>query len=72
MTDSDKVIDGWPANIVADRHEVSGKWVLMYLTDEQAALCKKALPHDEVQCDICGDYHKVDKVPYTCQTGDGI
>lgn len=34
---------GWPNNICADRHEVTNKWVLHYLTDEQAQLCKKAL-----------------------------
>jgi len=33
----------WPENIVAERHEVSGKWVLQYLTDEQAKKCQKAL-----------------------------
>lgn len=32
----------WPNNIVADRHEVTGKWVLFYLTDEQAAICGAA------------------------------
>lgn len=24
----------------------------------------------EVQCNICGDYHESDAVPYACQTGD--
>jgi hypothetical protein len=33
----------WPANIVADRHEISGKWVLHYLTDEQAHACLRAM-----------------------------
>lgn len=33
----------WPENIVADRHETTGKWVLHYLTDEQADKCKSAL-----------------------------
>lgn len=33
----------WPNNIVADRHDTTGKWVLHYLTDEQAAKCKTAL-----------------------------
>lgn len=70
MTNS--LIDGWPPNIVADRHEVTSKWVLWYLTDEQAELCKKALPIDEAQCDICGDYHKHDEVPRECETGDGL
>lgn len=61
----------WPANIVADRHEVSGKWVLSYLTDEQAKICKLALPAlAEEQCGICGDYHD-GIVPRSCETGDG-
>lgn len=25
----------------------------------------------QVDCDICGDYHDVDCVPLSCQTGDG-
>ena len=29
----------WPENIVADRHPVSEKWVLHYLTDAQAQAC---------------------------------
>lgn len=33
----------WPDNIVADRHDTTGKWVLHYLTDEQAAKCRAAL-----------------------------
>lgn len=33
----------WPENIVADRHEVSGKWVLHYLTDTQAQTCLSAM-----------------------------
>jgi len=33
----------WPDNICADRHETTGKWVLHYLTDEQATLCNAAL-----------------------------
>ena len=33
----------FPDNIVADRHEVSGKWVLHYLTDEQATQCAAAM-----------------------------
>lgn len=36
-------IDGWPGNICAERHDVSKKWVLHYLTDEQAEKCKHAL-----------------------------
>lgn len=35
----------FPANIVADRHEVTGKWVMWYLTDEQAKMCETALAH---------------------------
>lgn len=37
----------WPKNIVAQRHEVTGKWVMWYLTDEQAAKCKVALALNE-------------------------
>lgn len=33
----------WPDNVVADRHEKTGKWVLHYLTDEQAAQCSAAM-----------------------------
>jgi hypothetical protein len=33
----------WPENIVADRHEISGKWVLHYLTDAQAQACLSAM-----------------------------
>lgn len=33
----------WPENIVADRHEVTKRWVLQYLTDEQAEQCFSAL-----------------------------
>lgn len=40
-------VDGWPDNICADRHEVSKKWVLQYLTDEQAEKCKVALQQIE-------------------------
>lgn len=36
-------LNDWPENVVADRHEVSGKWVIWYLTDEQAAKCHAAL-----------------------------
>lgn len=32
-----------PDNIVAERHEISGKWCFMYLTDEQAEKCFHAL-----------------------------
>lgn len=33
----------FPDNIVAERHDISGKWVLQYLTDEQAERCHHAL-----------------------------
>ena len=33
----------WLDSIVADRHETSGKWVLWYLSDEQALTCYNAL-----------------------------
>lgn len=33
----------WPENIVAHKHEISGKWVLHYLTDRQAANCSHAM-----------------------------
>lgn len=39
----DEAATDWPDNIVADRHEITGKWVLWYLTDEQAAKCKAVL-----------------------------
>ncbi|MHC5536847.1 hypothetical protein ACYOEI_01075 [Singulisphaera rosea] len=62
--------DAWPANIVAERHEVSGKWVLWYLTDEQAAICQQALPPLSENCQICGEDHE-GNVPRGCETGDG-
>lgn len=43
MTKQESQRTNWPDNIVADRHEVSGKWVLHYLTDEQAAKCAAAM-----------------------------
>lgn len=43
----------WPDNIVADRHEISRKWVLQYLTDEQAEKCLAAL--QPVRCDKTED-----------------
>jgi hypothetical protein len=50
-----ELVEGWPDNIAADRHEISGKWVLHYLTDDQAALCKAALSairqHSSVKVD---------------------
>lgn len=33
----------WPEGIVAHRHEVSGNWVLWYLTDAQANACAAAM-----------------------------
>lgn len=33
----------FPENIAAERHEVSGKWTLHYLTDEQAVKCSAAM-----------------------------
>lgn len=27
---------------------------------------------DEIKCDICGDLHRTDNIPYSCETGDGI
>lgn len=40
---------GWPGNMLADRHDITGKWVLHYLTDEQAAKCLAALQHPQAQ-----------------------
>ncbi len=47
-------VDEYPGNIVADRHPVTGKWVLWYLTDEQArkclsALCQPAAPVEDAK-----------------------
>lgn len=36
-------LNQWPDNICADRHEATGKWVLHYLTDEQAKACHAAM-----------------------------
>jgi hypothetical protein len=33
----------WPEGIVAHRHEISGNWVLWYLTDAQAGACAVAM-----------------------------
>lgn len=38
-----ETVGAWPENIVAQRHEVSGNWWLMYLDDQQVALCQQAL-----------------------------
>ncbi len=31
-------------------------------------------PHDDgaVFCEICGEHHKPDGVPFGCETGDGV
>lgn len=39
----DNGLKPWPDNVVADRHEITNKWVLHYLTDEQTKLCNRAL-----------------------------
>jgi hypothetical protein len=32
-----------------------------------------ALAEDDIEsCGICGDHHEPDRVPYPCQTGDGV
>ncbi len=36
-------LNDWPDNLVAERHEVSGNWVIWYLNDDQAAKCHAAL-----------------------------
>lgn len=36
----------WPDNICAERHDVTGKWVLHYLTDAQAVQCNKVLAYN--------------------------
>lgn len=43
MKQSDEDGSEWPNNIIADRHERSGLWVLHYLTDEQAKVCYEVL-----------------------------
>jgi len=25
-----------------------------------------------ISCDICGDCHNINEVPFVCQTGDGV
>lgn len=30
-----------------------------------------AMKHEEIHCGICGEYHHVDSIPFTCETGDG-
>ena len=42
MTKTEPPIN-WPENICADRHETAEKWVLHYLTDEQAQFAKAAI-----------------------------
>lgn len=34
--------------------------------------CQEQHEDSDVFCDICGDHHKPDAIPYTCQTGDGV
>ena len=34
--------------------------------------CEEAHEDGVVFCEICGEHHKPDSVPYGCQTGDGI
>lgn len=29
-------------------------------------------PVFEVKCDICGDVHRSDEIPFQCETGDGF
>lgn len=38
-----KLVEALPNNIVAERHEMTGKWVLWYLTDEQATKAMRVL-----------------------------
>lgn len=44
-----KLVEALPDNIVAERHEVSGKWVLFYLTDEQAGKAMRVLSEHPVE-----------------------
>lgn len=34
--------------------------------------CQEQHVDGELFCDACGDHHEIDKIPYGCQTGDGI
>lgn len=34
-------------------------------------LSSYAYKHDEIKCDICGDYHETGSVPISCESGDG-
>jgi hypothetical protein len=47
MTELEKRAEGLPENIVAERHDVSGKWVFHYLNDEQAEKVIAALKAKE-------------------------
>lgn len=38
---------------------------------EIIVLSSYAYKHDDIDCDICGDYHDIDSVPLSCETGDG-
>lgn len=56
----------WPDNVVADRHEVTGKWVMWYLTDEQARICSDAL---QAGNDIT--FHKIKQALVETEVEDG-
>lgn len=45
----------WPENIVADRHWLSGSWVLYYLTDEQAKACAAAMNAPDARMQILAE-----------------
>ena len=42
----------WPDNIVADRHEITGKWTLQYLTEAQAEKCRAVLMAKDIGAKI--------------------
>lgn len=29
-------------------------------------------PVFEIECQVCGDHHRTDEIPFTCETGDGL
>ncbi len=31
-----------------------------------------AMEQEEIHCGICGEYHRTDSIPFTCETGDGV
>lgn len=39
---------------------------------EYCGHCQEQHEDGAVFCDICGDHHKPDAVPYACETGDGV